>query len=61
MLTVGQEITAKVLKYDQEKNRVSLGVKQLGDDPWTGLSRRYPRATRLFGKVHQPDRLRCFR
>ena len=40
VLSVGQEITAKVLKYDQEKNRVSLGVKQLGDDPWTGLSRR---------------------
>lgn len=51
MLTVGQEIQAKVLKYDQEKNRVSLGVKQLGDDPWTGLSRRYPKGTRLFGKV----------
>src|SRR6195952_492579 len=51
VLTVGQEITAKVLKYDQEKNRVSLGVKQLGDDPWTGLSRRYPQGTRLFGKV----------
>ena len=51
MLTVGQEITAKVLKYDQEKNRVSLGVKQLGDDPWTGLSRRYPQGTRLFSKV----------
>jgi small subunit ribosomal protein S1 len=51
VLTVGQEITAKVLKYDQEKNRVSLGVKQLGDDPWTGLSRRYPPGTRLFGKV----------
>ncbi len=51
MLTVGQEITAKVLKYDQEKNRVSLGIKQLGDDPWTGLSRRYPQGTRLFGKV----------
>lgn len=51
MLAVGQEITAKVLKYDQEKNRVSLGVKQLGDDPWTGLSRRYPQGTRLFGKV----------
>ena len=51
MLTVGQEITAKVLKYDQEKNRVSLGVKQLGDDPWTGLSRRYPQGPRLFGKV----------
>jgi small subunit ribosomal protein S1 len=51
VLSVGQEITAKVLKYDQEKNRVSLGVKQLGDDPWTGLSRRYPTGTRLFGKV----------
>ena len=51
VLAVGQEITAKVLKYDQEKNRVSLGVKQLGDDPWTGLSRRYPQSTRLFGKV----------
>src|SRR6195952_437082 len=51
VLTVGQEITAKVLKYDQEKNRVSLGVKQLGDDPWTGLSRRSPQSTRLFGKV----------
>jgi len=51
VLTVGQEITAKVLKFDQEKNRVSLGVKQLGDDPWVGLSRRYPRETRLFGKV----------
>ena len=51
VLSVGQEITAKVLKYDQEKNRVSLGVKQLGDDPWTGLSRRYPQSTRLFGKV----------
>ncbi len=51
MLSVGQEITAKVLKYDQEKNRVSLGVKQLGDDPWSGLARRYPQGTRLFGKV----------
>ena len=39
VLTVGQEITAKVLKYDQEKNRVSLGVKQLGDDPWTEIGR----------------------
>ena len=51
MLTVGQEITAKVLKYDQEKNRVSLGIKQLGDDPWAGLATRYPQGTRLFGKV----------
>ena len=51
MLTVGQEVTAKILKYDQDKNRVSLGIKQLGDDPWVALSRRYPANTRLFGKV----------
>src|SRR5471030_1105099 len=51
VLAVGDEVTAKVLKFDQEKNRVSLGVKQLGDDPWTGLSSRYPQSTRLFGKV----------
>ena len=51
LISVGQEITAKVLKFDQEKNRVSLGVKQLGEDPWVGLSRRYPSSTRLFGKV----------
>jgi len=51
VLAVGQEVTAKVLKFDQEKNRVSLGVKQLGDDPWVGISRRYPTGTRMFGKV----------
>ncbi|WP_420992918.1 30S ribosomal protein S1 [Cupriavidus sp. 30B13] len=51
VLSVGQEITAKILKFDQEKNRVSLGVKQLGEDPWVGISRRYPQSTRLFGKV----------
>ncbi|MDZ7897768.1 MAG: S1 RNA-binding domain-containing protein [Arcicella sp.] len=45
--TVGDEVTAKVLKFDQEKNRVSLGVKQLGDDPWVGISRRYPTAARV--------------
>src|SRR5688572_31734089 len=50
VLTVGQEVQAKVLKFDQEKNRVSLGMKQLGEDPWVGLSRRYPPGTRLFGK-----------
>ena len=49
--TVGDEVTAKILKFDQEKNRVSLGMKQLGEDPWVGLSRRYPTGTRLFGKV----------
>jgi len=51
MLTVGQEVTAKILKFDQDKNRVSLGIKQLGDDPWVGIARRYPPNTRLFGKV----------
>ncbi|OUV02883.1 MAG: 30S ribosomal protein S1 [Betaproteobacteria bacterium TMED82] len=51
ILSIGQEITAKVLKFDQEKNRVSLGVKQLGDDPWEGVTRRYPPETRVFGKV----------
>ncbi|MCB6182441.1 30S ribosomal protein S1 [Leeia sp. TBRC 13508] len=51
VLAVGDEVEAKVLKFDQEKNRVSLGLKQLGDDPWIGLSRRYPQSTRLFGKV----------
>ncbi|XVK51382.1 30S ribosomal protein S1 [Jeongeupia wiesaeckerbachi] len=51
VLAVGDEIEAKVLKFDQEKNRVSLGLKQLGEDPWVGLSRRYPSGTRLFGKV----------
>ena len=51
VLTVGEEVEAKVLKFDQEKNRVSLGIKQLGDDPWVALTRRYPVSTRLFGKV----------
>lgn len=51
VLSVGQEVTAKILKFDQEKNRVSLGIKQLGDDPWEGISCRYPSGTRLFGKV----------
>ncbi|MBX9961406.1 MAG: 30S ribosomal protein S1, partial [Burkholderiales bacterium] len=51
ILSVGDEVEAKVLKFDQEKNRVSLGLKQLGEDPWVGLGRRYPQGTRLFGKV----------
>ncbi len=51
VLTVGEEVEAKILKFDQEKNRVSLGIKQLGDDPWVALARRYPVGTRLFGKV----------
>ncbi|MDT8364635.1 MAG: 30S ribosomal protein S1 [Nitrosomonas sp.] len=51
VLNVGDEVTARILKFDKEKNRVSLGMKQLTEDPWVGLSRRYPHGTRLFGKV----------
>src|SRR5213080_1716381 len=51
VLNVGDEVTARVLKFDAEKNRVSLGLKQLGEDPWVGIARRYPQGTRLFGKV----------
>jgi len=51
VLNVGDEVTAKILKFDTEKNRVSLGLKQLGEDPWVGIGRRYPQGTRLFGKV----------
>ena len=51
VVQTGQEITAKILKFDTEKQRVSLGLKQMGDDPWMGVSRRYPQGTRMFGKV----------
>jgi small subunit ribosomal protein S1 len=51
VVQTGQEIQAKILKFDTEKNRVSLGLKQMGDDPWLGVSRRYPSGTRMFGKV----------
>ena len=51
VVTAGQEIMAKILKFDTDKNRVSLGLKQMGDDPWMGVGRRYPASTRLFGKV----------
>ena len=51
VVQAGQEITAKILKFDTEKNRVSLGLKQMGDDPWMGVNRRYPQGTRMFGKI----------
>ncbi|MBQ0917646.1 30S ribosomal protein S1 [Hydrogenophaga aromaticivorans] len=51
VVTAGQEITAKILKFDTEKHRVSLGLKQMGDDPWMGVGRRYPQGTRMFGKI----------
>jgi len=51
VLNVGDEIEARVLKFDKERNRVSLGLKQMEEDPWADLPRRYPRDTRLLGKV----------
>jgi small subunit ribosomal protein S1 len=51
VVNVGDEIEARVLRYDRERNRVSLGLKQLGEDPWADLPRRYPEGTRLFGAV----------
>ena len=60
VVQVGQELEAKILKFDQEKNRVSLGIKQLGDDPWVGIARRYPQGTRMFGKVANLTDYGCF-
>ena len=60
VVTVGDEIDVKILKFDRERQRVSLGVKQLGDDPWKDLSRRYPPQTRIFGKVTNIADYGCF-
>ena len=51
VVEVGQERDVRVLKYDRERNRVSLGLKQLGEDPWDNIARRYPANSRVFGKV----------
>ena len=51
VVEAGQEVEVKVLKFDRERMRVSLGLKQLGEDPWVDIARRYPESTRLFGKV----------
>ncbi len=60
VVNVGDEIEVKILKFDRERQRVSLGMKQLGDDPWKDLSRRYPPQTRLFGKVTNIADYGCF-
>jgi len=57
---IGQEIQVKVLKFDKEKIRVSLGMKQMGEDPWQNISRRYPAGTRVFGKVNNLTDYGCF-
>ena len=60
VVEVGQEIDVKILKFDRERQRVSLGMKQLGDDPWQDLGRRYPPQTRMFGKVTNIADYGCF-
>jgi small subunit ribosomal protein S1 len=60
VVNIGDEIEVKVLKFDRERNRVSLGLKQLGEDPWVDISRRYPVNTRLFGKVTNITDYGCF-
>ncbi len=60
IVNVGEEIDIKILKFDRERQRVSLGIKQLGDDPWHDLSRRYPPQTRLFGKITNIADYGCF-
>jgi len=60
VVAVGDELEVRVLRFDRERNRVSLGLKQLGEDPWSDLSRRYPVNTRLFGNVTNITDYGCF-
>ena len=60
VVRVGEELEVKILRFDSERNRVSLGLKQLGDDPWVDIARRYPTHTRLFGKVTNVADYGCF-
>ncbi len=60
VVDVGVEIDVKILKFDRERQRVSLGMKQLGDDPWKDLTRRYPPQTRMFGKITNIADYGCF-
>ncbi|EXJ16802.1 30S ribosomal protein S1 [Imhoffiella purpurea] len=60
VVEIGDEISVKVLKFDRERQRVSLGLKQMGEDPWVNISRRYPESTRVFGKVTNIADYGCF-
>jgi small subunit ribosomal protein S1 len=60
VVNVGDEIDVRILKFDRERQRVSLGIKQLGNDPWQNIARRYPTGTRLFGKVTNIADYGCF-
>ena len=60
IVNIGDEIEVKVLKFDSEKRRVSLGLKQMGDDPWLNLTKRYPEGERLHGKITSLADYGCF-
>jgi small subunit ribosomal protein S1 len=60
VVEIGQEIQVKVLKFDRDRQRVSLGLKQMGEDPWVNISRRYPENARVFGKVTNIADYGCF-
>lgn len=60
IVSIGDPIKVKILKFDRERSRVSLGLKQMGDDPWIGLNNRYPVGTRLSGKVTNLADYGCF-
>jgi small subunit ribosomal protein S1 len=60
VVNVGDEVDVRILKFDRERQRVSLGLKQLGADPWQNIARRYPTGTRLFGKVSNVTDYGCF-
>ncbi|MBM2829835.1 MAG: ribosomal protein [Gammaproteobacteria bacterium] len=60
IVNIGDEIEVKILKFDRERNRVSLGLKQMGDDPWADLTKRYPEGTKLHGRVTNLADYGCF-
>ncbi|QJC32547.1 30S ribosomal protein S1 [Enterobacteriaceae endosymbiont of Donacia dentata] len=60
IVSIGEEITIKILKFDKEKTRVSLGLKQLGEDPWISISKRYPENSKLIGRVTNLTDYGCF-
>ncbi|MBK5967972.1 MULTISPECIES: 30S ribosomal protein S1 [Thiorhodovibrio] len=60
VVEIGQEVMVKVLKFDRDRQRVSLGLKQMGEDPWVNIARRYPESTRVFGKVTNIADYGCF-
>jgi small subunit ribosomal protein S1 len=60
VVNVGDELEVRVLRFDRERNRVSLGLKQMGEDPWVNIARRYPATTRAFGKVSNVTEYGCF-